>query len=465
MTDITLNSITSGYNVNKINDNFDAIETVINEQVLHLAGGNNTLQQDLDMNGYALLNLESDPENPFSFAVQGDITNAIDAHVAEGDPHDQYAFGGDLTAHVDNVANPHSVTKSQVGLGNADNTSDADKPVSTAVQAALDLKATNPMTSVGDVIRGGASGAPTRVPIGTTGQVLKVIGGVPTWAEETAGGLSDAPINGNTYGRKDSAWVNLALSYQPVDPTLTSLAALGTGADKSVYFTGADVAAEYALTAYARTLLDDVNASAARTTLEVVKQTSTADATAGRLALVGAFGLGSVGESVSNANNIAVNGLYKIGGSDTGIPVGNLLGYALLHQGDAAFSNQIAFSYDNGKMYVRNIFNSVIGDWREVYTTSSPPPRLGVGQTWQSLTGSRAFGTTYTNSTGKPIMVAVSTNSSANTNSISATVAGVSIINDATSAGASGVASFVVPDGATYSVSSAKSLNLWAELR
>lgn len=36
--------------------------------------------------------------------------------------------------------NPHSVTKAQVGLGNVDNTSDADKPVSTAQQTALNAK-------------------------------------------------------------------------------------------------------------------------------------------------------------------------------------------------------------------------------------------------------------------------------------------------------------------------------------
>ena len=42
--------------------------------------------------------------------------------------------------------NPHNVNATQVGLGNVDNTSDADKPVSTAQQAALDLKydASNP---------------------------------------------------------------------------------------------------------------------------------------------------------------------------------------------------------------------------------------------------------------------------------------------------------------------------------
>lgn len=37
--------------------------------------------------------------------------------------------------------NPHGVTKSDVGLGNADNTSDVNKPVSTATQTALDGKA------------------------------------------------------------------------------------------------------------------------------------------------------------------------------------------------------------------------------------------------------------------------------------------------------------------------------------
>ena len=46
----------------------------------------------------------------------------------------------DLTAHTNNKQNPHSVTKEQIGLGNVDNTSDINKPVSTAVQTELDLK-------------------------------------------------------------------------------------------------------------------------------------------------------------------------------------------------------------------------------------------------------------------------------------------------------------------------------------
>lgn len=45
-----------------------------------------------------------------------------------------------IDTHIASTSNPHSVTKSQVGLGNADNTSDLDKPISTATQTALDGK-------------------------------------------------------------------------------------------------------------------------------------------------------------------------------------------------------------------------------------------------------------------------------------------------------------------------------------
>lgn len=47
----------------------------------------------------------------------------------------------DLTAHTGRTDNPHAVTKTQVGLGNVDNTSDLSKPVSTATQTALNGKA------------------------------------------------------------------------------------------------------------------------------------------------------------------------------------------------------------------------------------------------------------------------------------------------------------------------------------
>lgn len=45
-----------------------------------------------------------------------------------------------LAAHISDEDNPHGVTKAQVGLGNVDNTADKDKPISTTTQTALNGK-------------------------------------------------------------------------------------------------------------------------------------------------------------------------------------------------------------------------------------------------------------------------------------------------------------------------------------
>jgi hypothetical protein len=47
-----------------------------------------------------------------------------------------------LNTHIADIANPHSTTKAQVGLSNVDNTSDLNKPISTATQTALNAKVT-----------------------------------------------------------------------------------------------------------------------------------------------------------------------------------------------------------------------------------------------------------------------------------------------------------------------------------
>jgi len=59
----------------------------------------------------------------------------------------------------------------------------------------------------------------------------------------------------------------IGTNVQAYDAALTSVAALGTAADKGVYFTGIDTAAEFDLTAAGRALLDDASATAQRTTL------------------------------------------------------------------------------------------------------------------------------------------------------------------------------------------------------
>lgn len=65
---------------------------------------------------------------------------------------------------------------------------DPDNPV---ISASASSGMTNPMTTAGDVIKGGTGGTPERLAIGTTGQVLTVVGGTPVWDDLPAAGTGD----------------------------------------------------------------------------------------------------------------------------------------------------------------------------------------------------------------------------------------------------------------------------------
>lgn len=92
---------------------------------------------------------------------------------------------------------------------------------------------------------------------------------------------------------------------------------------------------------------------------------------------------------------------------------------------------------------------------------------IGVGQTWQNVTGSRAFGTTYTNSTGKPILVQFH-GSGSGANVVYCVIAGNfgQLSCGGTTTFQSGL-SFVVGVGDTYSISMSgpATLTYWRELR
>ena len=49
---------------------------------------------------------------------------------------------------------------------------------------------TNPMTTTGDMVYSSSGSTPARLGIGSTGQVLSVAGGIPSWATAAAGGWS-----------------------------------------------------------------------------------------------------------------------------------------------------------------------------------------------------------------------------------------------------------------------------------
>jgi len=93
---------------------------------------------------------------------------------------------------------------------------------------------------------------------------------------------------------------------------------------------------------------------------------------------------------------------------------------------------------------------------------------VGDGQTWQLPT--RVSGTTYTNSTGKPILVCISLTYSA-TSPQSSTITVDSVIiqssggNNVSGASSQPVHTFVVAAGGTYVASIGGTLSKWSELR
>lgn len=61
---------------------------------------------------------------------------------------------------------------------------------------------TNPMTTTGDMVYSSSGSTPARLGVGSTGQVLTVAGGVPTWATAASGGgmtlLSTTSLSGTS---------------------------------------------------------------------------------------------------------------------------------------------------------------------------------------------------------------------------------------------------------------------------
>lgn len=105
----------------------------------------NTFAANDDASNMALLDeAVGDLQDSKADLVDGKVpsTQLPDIEVLELGETETTAYRGDRGKeaydHAQSTENPHEVTKAQIGLGAVDNTADLDKPVSRAVQEALD---------------------------------------------------------------------------------------------------------------------------------------------------------------------------------------------------------------------------------------------------------------------------------------------------------------------------------------
>ena len=107
----------------------EELDSRLSESVTtHIADKSNPHQVTKEQVGLANVNNTSDLNKPISTATQG----ALDTLKSD--------LTHNLELHSSNHDNPHQVTKAQIGLGNVNNTSDLNKPISNIQQGALDLK-------------------------------------------------------------------------------------------------------------------------------------------------------------------------------------------------------------------------------------------------------------------------------------------------------------------------------------
>lgn len=99
--------------------------------VLLRIGSSGYMQYSLD--GTTWLNVQSMAEINWG-AIGGELANQVDLI----ERFNSKLNRSDFNEHATDKENPHEVSKEQIGLGNVDNTSDANKPISVAQQAAFD---------------------------------------------------------------------------------------------------------------------------------------------------------------------------------------------------------------------------------------------------------------------------------------------------------------------------------------
>lgn len=126
--------------LNRIPDKLITDTVNVNQSTTEAVLNFTTYRQEAQQVGRNTLTITSATVSQAGLMSSSDKTKLDGLKDQAGITSDINAVQTNLETHINNKSNPHKVTKDQVGLGNVDNTSDANKPISNATQTALNGK-------------------------------------------------------------------------------------------------------------------------------------------------------------------------------------------------------------------------------------------------------------------------------------------------------------------------------------
>ena len=126
--------------LNRIPDKLITDTVNVNQSTTEAVLNFTTYRQEAQQIGRNTLTITSATTSQAGLMSSSDKTKLDGLKDQAGITSDINAVQTNLETHINNKSNPHEVTKDQVGLSNVDNTSDANKPISTATQNALNDK-------------------------------------------------------------------------------------------------------------------------------------------------------------------------------------------------------------------------------------------------------------------------------------------------------------------------------------
>ena len=126
--------------LNRIPDKLITDTVNVNQSTTEAVLKFTTYKQEAQQVGRNTLTITSATISQAGLMSSSDKTKLDGLKDQAGITSDINAVQTNLETHINNKSNPHEVTKAQVGLSEVDNTSDANKPISTATQNALNSK-------------------------------------------------------------------------------------------------------------------------------------------------------------------------------------------------------------------------------------------------------------------------------------------------------------------------------------